>query len=124
MPADSPAPSALTPAPEPQTRCGDMLDGWATCALAKGHRGPHEDATGETGWDNDSWTSSALPAPAPEPPREWTGVWNNWIAPFHACPRCGASLNWTQGEDALERPLISASHCGVHFSARMTWRAE
>lgn len=26
----------------------------------------------------------------------WSGGWDNWIAPFHACPRCGKSLNWFQ----------------------------
>ncbi len=52
---------------------------------------------------------------------EWTGLWNNWIAPFHVCPRCGESLNWEQREDAFDRPLIYSTHCGVSFSATIKW---
>lgn len=54
----------------------------------------------------------------------WAGAWNNWIAPFHACPRCGASLNWKQGEDVFDNPLVSAKCCGVSFMATMQWNAE
>jgi hypothetical protein len=50
-------------------------------------------------------------------PEVWKGAWNNWIAPFHSCPRCGNSLNWRQCEDALERPLVSAECCGISFGA-------
>jgi hypothetical protein len=49
---------------------------------------------------------------------KWTGAWNNWIAPFHVCPRCGASLDWSQHADAIGRPShIIAACCGVRFSA-------
>ena len=61
-------------------------------------------------------------APALAEREPWSGIWNNWIAPFHACPRCGGSLNWSQHEDALDRPYVRASHCGVEFAAHMTWR--
>lgn len=43
-----------------------------------------------------------------KPKTPWRGIRGNWIAPFHACPICGASLNWTQIDDALERPWIKA----------------
>jgi hypothetical protein len=54
-------------------------------------------------------------------PRDWTGSWNHWIAPFHACPRCGASLNWKQCEDVFDRPMIDAACCGITHSAPMSW---
>ena len=54
----------------------------------------------------------------------WSGVWNNWIAPYHACPRCGKSLNWVQGEDVFDRPLISTNCCGVIHQAKLLWPHE
>jgi hypothetical protein len=55
------------------------------------------------------------------PTEQWSGAWNNWIAPFHACPRCGASLDWKQLEDFVDRPIIRASCCGVNHGASLTW---
>lgn len=48
----------------------------------------------------------------------WAGSWNNWIAPFHFCPRCKESLNWSQHRDSNDR--IVASCCGVYFAAGLT----
>ena len=54
----------------------------------------------------------------------WSGVWNNWIAPYHACPRCGKSLNWVQGEDVFDKPMISTKCCGVIHQAKLLWPHE
>ena len=71
------------------------------------------------------------PVPAPsgeraevERPGPWRGYWNDWVAPFHACPHCGMSLNWSQGEDVFDRPLISTNCCGVIHQAKLLWPHE
>ena len=52
--------------------------------------------------------------------KQFSGTWNNWIAPFHRCASCGDSLNWQQSVDVFDRPLITAScACGVMYSARL-----
>ena len=52
---------------------------------------------------------------------EYQGRWNDWIAPFHACARCGQSLNWGQSVNVFDRPLISAKcACGVIYSANLS----
>lgn len=58
---------------------------------------------------------------SPSEPVAWEGYWNDWIAPFHECPRCGSSLEWTQGEDVFDRPIVDAGCCGVWFVAKMQW---
>lgn len=92
---------------EPCERCGNRMDRIATPG---------------------GWTSlcrvcpiglpSAVEGPAPD---VWTGFWGDWIAPFHACPRCGTSLNWTRHEDVFEHPVITTSCCGVNFGAPLQW---
>ena len=50
----------------------------------------------------------------------WFGYRGNWIAPFHACPRCKKSLNWVETEDAVERGVIRAQCCTLIFAALLT----
>ena len=59
--------------------------------------------------------------PGPILSGDWLGAWNNWIAPFHFCPRCNKSLNWRQDEDVFDRPWIIANCCNVHHSAALHW---
>lgn len=46
----------------------------------------------------------------------WTGSWDNWVAPFHACPRCGLSLGWGRAANSTTTAIV-ARCCGIKFSA-------
>lgn len=54
-----------------------------------------------------------------DPGEPWKGLPGNWIAPFHQCPRCGSSLNWTEGFDVFDQPRISSMCCAVIFGASL-----
>ena len=53
---------------------------------------------------------------------KWYGEPGNWIAPFHACPHCGSSLNWTTTYDVFDRDWIEATCCTVKFYAPLIHR--
>ena len=67
----------------------------------------------------------APPAPSPTITEKYEGVWNNWLAPLHACAFCARSLNWEQHDPEISSPYISAMcECGCRYSAVIAWPHE
>jgi hypothetical protein len=116
-------------------RAGDATTGpWYRVVQAKDTgrwwlwRYTPDPANGGGSWDTLYEVAEVIVSPpsasAPDATTPWVGVWDGWVAPFHACPHCGSSLNWQQGEDVFDRPTISASCCGVGFGAPLKWPHE
>lgn len=79
--------------------------------------------------ERDAWRPIESPDPMTETPKPcsslgesgeakpWSGAMNDWIAPFSACPRCHASLNWKESFTVFDQPCIGATCCRVQFGA-------